>query len=142
MNSKRLTSVLRIRQIQERSARGELAACRRANRLAAQAEHRTWRLLDERVATPHQSQTAAATLADRAVVDAGMLAAETQHTTTETSAAEALVAADHWTVAARRVEGLERLAERTALTENEESARRASNEIDDLVLVRFAGGMA
>jgi flagellar biosynthesis chaperone FliJ len=50
------------------------------------------------------------------------------------------VAHEEWTVAARRVEALERLSERLIESEREESSRLQSNEIDDLVLARRGHG--
>lgn len=138
MNRSRLDAVLRIRQIQERSARGQVATTRDAHRNAAAAEARTWRMLDER-ATASVIDSVAALLGQHAVVRAGMLAAQTQETVTFAAADRVETAVAAWTVAARRVEGLERLTERTAEAERDESARRVANEIDDLVLVGFAG---
>jgi hypothetical protein len=144
MNRNRMASVLRIRQIQERSARGAVATARRRERDAIEAERTTWRLLDERstLAVRAPGRSAAVALAERMAIASGMLAAATQHTVSERSASEVVAATQHWTVAARRVEGLERLAERTRLVELEVAGRKAANEIDDLVLVRFAEQVA
>jgi flagellar biosynthesis chaperone FliJ len=142
MNRRRMASVLRVRQIQERSARGELAMTRRRLRSAEEAEQTTWRLLDERVASVHLARPVPAVLADRIAVEAGMLAADTQRTVIVRSVVDVQAAMEHWTVAARRVEGLERLAERSRVIELEEEGRRTANEIDDLVLVRFAEKVA
>jgi flagellar biosynthesis chaperone FliJ len=59
------------------------------------------------------------------------LRAETERTHESMDVAKA-----DWAIAARRVEALERLAERIAEAEKVESARLAANEIDDLVLAR------
>jgi hypothetical protein len=140
-SSKRLAAVLRIRQIQERGARGELAVQRRRHRLAEIAERRTWTDLDGRA-----SQTVGELLSTagpngivgaRLVADAGIRAADTQRDATQSAAADVVTAMDLWTVAARRVEGMERLAERIGTAEVEERQRLAANEIDDLVLARF-----
>jgi hypothetical protein len=140
--STRLGSVLRIRKLQERQARGELAVARMGHRSALIAEQRTWAMLDQRT---RAASGAGATgpagptglLGVRAVVEVGTRAAATQHVTTEQRAGEVVVSLDHWTVAARRVEGLERLAARIDAAEREEAQRKVANEIDDLVLARF-----
>lgn len=138
MNRTRLNAVLRIRQIQERAARGEVAMNRNVHRVAAAAEARTWQMLDDRAATAAVASVERL-LAERALVSAGMLAAEIQEIATVEAAEQVDAALSIWTLAARRVEGLERLAERNAEIEREDADRRIANEIDDLVLVGFAG---
>lgn len=143
-SSKRLAAVLRVRQIQERSARGQLAVRRRELRLAEIAEHRTWTDLDERagdaVGVGVATTGSASMIGGRLVIDAGLRAAGTQRTVTESAGTEVSGAMAHWTIAARRVEGMERLADRVAANEEEERQRLANNEIDDLVLARFGRG--
>ena len=140
-SSKRLAAVLRIRQIQERSARGKLAVERRRHRLAEDAEEQTWTQLDDRAAqsvgTTVSSVGPQSLVGGRLITDAALRAADRQHAETEQAAADVTAAMDHWTIAARRVEGMERLADRVATAEDEERQRVAANEIDDLVLARF-----
>ena len=139
MSTNRMSSVLRIRKLQERRARGELAVSRRDHRAAETAERRTWTLLDARLAaaaTSHGHGTISLR-ADRAVVEAGVLGAARQRGETAEAAAKVGAALDGWTIAARRVEGLERLSERLDLAAKAETDRLAANEIDDLVLARF-----
>ncbi len=138
MNRTRLNAVLRIRQIQERSARGHVAMSRNVHRQAVAAEARTWQMLDDRAAAAAVGSVDRL-LAERALVSAGMLAAETQEIVTVDAAERVDVAVSVWTLAARRVEGLERLAQRNVELEREDADRRVANEIDDLVLVGFAG---
>lgn len=138
--SNRMSSVLRIRKLQERRARGELAMSRRDYRAAETAERRTWTLLDARLAAAVSAglgDGAVSLRADRAVVDAGVLGAARQHGVTVAAAAQVEVAMEGWTIAARRVEGLERLSERLDAAAKAEADRLAANEIDDLVLARF-----
>jgi flagellar export protein FliJ len=136
VNQKRLAAVLRIRTLQERSARGELARSRRDHQYAVAVERRTWEMIDE-LAAPTARGVNSDHLAGRhAQVTAGLLStyplrAETERTHESMDAAKA-----DWTIAARRVEALDRLAERIAEAEKAESARLAGNEIDDLVLAR------
>ena len=130
MNRKRLEQVLRIREIQERGARGELARTTLRHRRARAVERRTWVQLD---AWPVQGPSLDG--AER-VRGAGLLAADTQRQVTEHAAGDEAVAREEWTVAARRVEALDRLAERLREAEAEEAERLQNNEIDDMVLAR------
>lgn len=130
MNRKRLEQVLRIREIQERGARGEMARTTQRHRRARTVERRTWDQLD---AWPVD---AGSLVALQSVRDAGMLAADTQHIVTVHAAEQEAGARAEWTVAARRVEALERLAERLREAESEEAERLQNNEIDDMVLAR------
>lgn len=143
MSANRMAAVLRIRKLQERRARGELAMRRVDHRTAEHAERRTWELLDARLAAAAAAATRlqpagpVSLRGERAVVDAGVLGAARQHLETAQAAERVAVAMDEWTVAARRVEGLERLSERLDALAREEEQRLAANEIDDLVLARF-----
>lgn len=139
MSANRMSSVLRIRKLQERRARGELAMSRRDHRAAEAAERRTWTMLDARLAAAAFGNAGGGVSlrADRAVVEAGVLGAARQHGETAEAAAKVVVAMDGWTIAARRVEGLERLSERLDDAAKAEADRLAANEIDDLVLARF-----
>lgn len=130
MNRKRLEQVLRIREIQERGARGELARTSLRHRRARAVERRTWDQLD---AWPAEGPTLDSL---ERVRGAGMLAADTQRAITERAAGEESTARGEWTVAARRVEALDRLAERLRESEAEEAERLQNNEIDDMVLAR------
>lgn len=133
MNRKRLQAVLRVRSLQERGARGELAVRRQAHQLAEQAEAHTWQRLET---IGVDGGTADHVQAMAAVRHAGALAAERQHETTEAAAEHARTARDEWVVAARRVEALERLGERLREADEAEDERKQILEIDDLVLAR------
>jgi len=137
MSRDRLSSVLRIRTIQERSARGELAMQRIHHRQAETAEWTTWTMLDGRAMPTASFLPALVVLGQRALVSASMGAAAVQHDATASALQQVHAAMDVWTIATRRVEGLERLADRLDSAENQESVRRAANEIDDRVLATF-----
>jgi flagellar export protein FliJ len=143
----RLAAVLRVRTIQERRARGVLAVSNREHRAAELEERGTWSALDARLRTrvAEGAPTGATLLAERAIVESGMLAADTQHHATERAAEAVAAAKAEWTIAARRVEGLQRLEERLEAEAAEERQRKAANELDDLVLAKFGrdpGGIA
>lgn len=134
--SRRLNGVLRVRQIQEKQARGALGMSRVRHRDAADAERETWTRLDD-LSQRALGETETLRLT-RMLTDAGMLAAETQNRVVVDASAAVDHALGEWTIAARRVEALDRLSERLAVVEAEERQRLAQNEIDDLVLARFA----
>ena len=134
MNQDRLAAVLRVRELQEQIARGELARTNEQLRRATDAEARTWARLDRPDAGGVVASQQLA--AQQAFRDAGTLAAGSQRLITDRAEEGVLVARDDWAVAARRVEGLERLAERTRAADALDDDRRRSNEIDDLVLAR------
>jgi hypothetical protein len=143
VNRERLAAVLRVRALQERGARGELSRRREAERAAQDAELHTWRSLQRSELAAVGGALGLGGLA--AVRGAGLLAAERQHELTVAAAEQSRSARDEWVVAARRVEGLERLGERLREADLEEEERRSLQEIDDLVLARrgrIPGGAA
>jgi flagellar export protein FliJ len=134
MSARRLAAVRRVRQLQEDAARGELARSNERLRQAAEAEQRTWRQLD---ASPESTSMPGRQLHGRwAVRAAGTLAAGTQQRVTEHAGSGVVTARDAWSVAARRVEALERLDERQRSEEAIELDRKRSVELDDMVLAR------
>lgn len=142
MNRKRLQAVLRVRSLQERGARGELARRSQAHQQACAAEEHTWQQLEQLTPT-----TIATTgngtndlVAMQLVRHAGTLAAQRQHVDSGAAGEQTIVARDAWTVAARRVEALERLGERLREATEAEDERLQILEIDDLVLARRGRG--
>lgn len=138
MNRKRLQAVLRVRSLQERGARGELARRSQAHQQASIAEAHTWQRLEEYTAsaTGHTDLVAL-----QLVRHAGSLAAQRQHDDTVAALDQTLVARDAWTAAARRVEALDRLGERLREVADAEDERLQILEIDDLVLARRGRGL-
>ncbi len=134
--SRRLNGVLRVRQIQEKQARGALGMSRVRHRAAVDAERETWVRLDD-LSLRALGESGSLPLI-RMLTDAGMLAAETQNRVVVDASAAVDRALGEWTIAARRVEALDRLSERLAVSEAEERQRLAQNEVEDLVLARFA----
>ena len=133
--------MLRVRALQEQthgaSSRAATNNCVRPH----DAEHAPGRrstALDAGVSLT--SQQLAAQQARRA---AGLLAASSQHLITGRAEDGVEIARDEWTVAARRVEALERLDERNRETPTPlEFERHRNNEIDDMVLARRGRGPA
>lgn len=133
MNRKRLQAVLRVRSLQERGARGELARRSQAHQRAVSAEQHTWERLDAASDAPVDAERLASISAVR---HAGLLAAEAQHRVSDETLADTVVARDEWTIAARRVEALDRLGTRLREADEAEDERKQILEIDDLVLAR------
>jgi flagellar export protein FliJ len=134
VNRARLQAVLRVRSLQERAARGELARRSQEHRRAAEAEEHTWQLLQQLAPSPDSPVSDLQAL--QAVRSAGTLAAVRQHGETDEAREHTVMARDEWTVAARRVEALDRLGERLLEAEEAEEERKQILEVDDLVLAR------
>lgn len=134
MNGRRLAAVLRVRELQERGARGELARANEQLRRAAATEQNTRAALDR--PTTQSAWSSQQLSARQAVRAAGALAADSQHLITRHAEVCVVEATEVWTVAARRVEALERLGERNREAQAIESERQRNNELDDMVLAR------
>jgi hypothetical protein len=137
VNRKRLQAVLRVRTLQERGARGELARRTQAHHQAQAAEAHTWELLRTVQASSGDALSLHTAVAVR---DAGTRAVERQHDTTESAREGVVGAREEWTIAARRVEALDRLGERLREADEAEAERLQILEIDDLVLARRGRG--
>jgi predicted NBD/HSP70 family sugar kinase len=137
MNAARVASILRVRRLQERQARGHLAAGHHVHAVAARNEHET-REHVRACADRHSTQPAAlpALLADREVIVSGLLAASGRRADTTRAAVEVATLTDAWTVTARRVDALERMDERIREIDRIELDRVERAEVDDLVSAR------
>jgi flagellar export protein FliJ len=136
MRRDRLDALMRVRDIQERRARGDLAMAHRRHRDAVEAEASTWRDLDTRTRRLSEATGADRFRGTRAVTEAGVLAARLQQEVALDAARQVARSEADWTTAARRVEALERLGSRLAEWEQAESDRRAAADVDDLVMAR------
>ena len=134
-SSARIASVLRIRRLQERRERAEVAARRRTHLSAADAETRAWTAVSDHERSP-VSGTAAALVARRAILAGGVGVAQRRGETTLIAAHDVDVQVATWSVAAQRVEGLERLEDKIRTAERAEREQREALELDDLVLAR------
>lgn len=143
MRRDRAQTVLRVRGIQERSARGALAAARAGHRRAIDDEATTWSRVDS-LGTLVAAQVTSTQLQQcRLMADAGSLAAHSLRDVTRTAAAGVDRARIAWAEAATRVEVLERLSQRLDEREAAETAHVAQITVEDLVLARrVAGGHA
>lgn len=137
MNERRIATVLRVRSLQERIARSDVARQRVALEHAQGAERAAWEQLDRH--SREAPATAGGFLAHRSMLDGGV--AEAHQARYHVAEADRRV--DHsiaaWQVEAQRLDGIERLAERVRAEASADLARRTANEIDDLVVMRHRG---
>lgn len=134
MNERRLATVLRVRALQERIARSEVARRRLVLDGERHAESTAWRDVRVRSAiAPHEASRFVShrRMLEGGVVDASRAAARTAAALTDVESAVAT-----WHVEARRLDGIERLADRVRIAAATEEQRRDGNEIDDLVVMR------
>lgn len=142
MTARRIGTVVRIRDLQERLARAEVARRQAEARAAVERERRSWALLVEREATLH-GYLEAGGLERRANTLGGALHAALRagsdtvaaHTATDAALAE-------WTAAARDHDGVERLAERLDEEARTAEDRRAAADLDELVVQRHGARTA
>lgn len=135
MSADRVAAVLRIRRLQERTERSAVAVRRNQHRSAEQLERSAWRAVGDRT-LGDEPVPAAHLSVHRTMLDNGIEIARQRGETTAVAAHALDVQVTRWAVAARRVEGLERLDERLRAAEQGERDRRTAIEIDDLVLAR------
>lgn len=135
MSAERIAAVLRIRRLQERRERSEVASRRLKHRAAEHAARVTWQSVTSR-SLDGAPLSAGRLATHRAVIDGGVAVAKHRDEAAIVAAHAVDVQLGTWSVAARRVEGLERLDERLRSSERAERERRAAVEIDDLVLAR------
>lgn len=137
--SRRIATVVRIRELQERLARAEVARRRAEAQTAAELERASWEALatrDEQLRTafpPGAFVARGSMLAGglNGALRAGDRRVDADHATQEAVA--------DWTVAARNHDGVERLADRIADEQRVEHDRRAAVELDELVVQRHGG---
>lgn len=138
MTARRIGTVVRIRDLQERLARAEVARRQAEARAAVEHERRTWALLAEREETLH-GHLDAGVLARRADTLGGGLHAALRaadDTVAAQSATDAALA--DWATATRDHDGVERLAARLADQADAAEQRRAAADLDELVVQRHA----
>lgn len=140
MNSKRLATVLRVREMHERIARAEVGRRQAARTAAISAERAAWDILSTAPKPTSGSGTMFASR--RQSFEAGIAEAQAHRT----SVAEAETRVDEsiaeWQIEAQKLDGIERLAERTRDEERAAAERAELVEIDDLVVSRWGRGVA
>lgn len=138
MSKGRLETVVRVRELQERIARGEVAREQRAARARQQDVVEASDAVASRADMYHTSPTAFA--AHRAMLDVGRRevgVAEQRH---ESAIAEVERSIEFWTAASRQLEGIQRLEQRLNEERRALEAQKAQAEIDDMVITRWKPG--
>lgn len=136
MKADRLAAVLRVRRIQERRARGELAASNAERRRAHDAECAARDAVAARGTNLSAAVSAAGLRAELAIVESGLLAVETRRGVTQHAAGLVVERTAEWSATARRVDAMERLERRVLELDRAERARVEQTELDDLAAER------
>jgi hypothetical protein len=137
----RIATVVRVRRLQERLARSEVARRRAELGIRAAREAALWSTVAERAPVPPGATSPGVLRAHRHLLAGGVAGA--RRAGDDVAAAQAAVdhAMEHWSSAAQRREGIERLAERVAEAQQAEQARLDNLELDDLVIARWNRGV-
>ena len=138
MSGRRMATVLRVRTLQERIARGEVGRRRGDLDAARRSEAAAWR--DVQARSRLAPSAAARFVGHRGMLGGGVAEATDLAVHTAAAARAVDVALDAWRVQAQRLDGIERLVERMRLAAAAEEARREANAVDDLVVMRHRGG--
>lgn len=137
MTARRLDTVLRIRSLQERLAKGEVMA-RRQEQQRCEAEAAAARsLVSERAVPAALTVSAANFRAHRSMLGAGTAQADRARAIAIGAREEVAVAVESWTLASQRLDGVERLDERATAEATAEQQRVEGVELDDLVVMRW-----
>jgi len=137
MNRRRIDTVLRIRGLQERRARGEVGRARQELAVRESNERHSRALVAERADNAPKHLDAAAFTAGRMILSSGMSHVEHHRGCVVVAHDDVDTAMDAWRVEAERLDGIERLAARFAELAREEEARLEAAAIDDLVIARW-----
>jgi hypothetical protein len=136
MKRAQLRTVMRIRELQERSTRGELAVARARHQAAVDDEEATWARVDAMGTLVRVEVSPTQLQQHRLVAEVGALAATRLRQVTLDAADAADEAKVRWVEAARRVEALERLSTRLEERERAEEAHLVQIELEDMVVAR------
>lgn len=134
MNERRIETVLRVRALRERIARAQVAQRRAALSERENEEAAAWAAVRSRSAT--DALGGARFVAHRVMLGAGVMAASAARDRVVAADGEVGSAMATWHDEARRLDGIERLAERIRTEARAESQRVDYREIDDLVVIR------
>ncbi|HWL43433.1 MAG TPA: hypothetical protein VNQ73_10855 [Ilumatobacter sp.] len=138
MGARRIDTVVRIRELQERLARAEVARCQAAARAAADHERDSWTRLAERDQALRSRFPAGGLSYRSATLAGGVTTALRAGVRTASATLATSEALGRWTIAARDHDGVERLAERLATEAREHEQRRDAANLDELVVQRHA----
>lgn len=137
MNERRIATVLRVRALHERIARGDVARSRRELASELSAEAAAWDLVRE--SSVGAMPSAGSFVAHRGMLRAGVTdATAAGHQVTE-ARHDVSAAITNWQDQARRRDGIERLLDRMYTEARAAEQRTESKELDDLVVMRRTG---
>ena len=137
MSGGRIATVVRVRRLQERLARAEVGRSRAE--LAARVGHEAalWSAVADRTTATPGTMSPDALRARRAMLAGGVSGARRAGLGVNVARTAVDGAMEHWSAAAQRREGIERLATRAAEALQAEQARLDGLELDDLVIARW-----
>ncbi len=138
MNRTRIDTVLRIRGLQERRARGEVGRTRQELSVRESDERRARALVADRADNSPTRLSGEAFFDRRMILRSGMDHAENHQVRVDIARDDVDISMVAWRREAERLDGIERLAARFAELAREEEARSAAAEIDDLVIGRWS----
>lgn len=144
MSVRRLDTVVRIRRLQERLASGQVAVERQRLGIAEEAERAAWLMVSARTpsAGSGPAMSADAFRCHRGLLTAGVNDAGSLRVVSREAGQRVDSAVATWQDARQRLDGIERLEQRLAVEQREESIRKDSVEMDDLVITRWNRGAA
>lgn len=134
MNRRRLATVVRVRELQERLARAEIARSRGVLEARRRAEEQAWSLVHS--GGPRQFD-ASMFVARRHVLAVAVSEARHEESGVRSALGDVDEAITTWRYEAQRLDGVERLAERVETEFETERLRRDIVELDDLVAGRW-----
>ncbi|MFZ4720535.1 MAG: hypothetical protein ACOYMR_13985 [Ilumatobacteraceae bacterium] len=136
MSERRVESLLRIRSLQERVARGAVARARYRASAASAAEQQIWASLQDASTDVAGTQEGAMFLAAQHNIQAGLSLARLRRSHAERRADELRSEMHAWEATAQRLEATERLSAREAEATAAMDLRRANHEMDEVAGVR------
>ena len=137
MSARRLDTVLRIRSLQERLAKGEVMARRVELQRCDDDAARARSLVAERSVPAASTVSAGNFVAHRSMLGAGSAQADRAGVIALGAREEVATAVELWTGASQRLDGVERLDERATADALAEQQRVDGVELDDLVVMRW-----
>jgi len=137
VSTRRLDTVLRIRSLQERLAKGEVMVRRLEQHRCEQEADRARSLVTERAVRVAPTVSATSFVAHRSMLGAGTAQADRARAVAFGAREEVATALESWTEASQRLDGVERLDERATANAFAEQQRVDGIELDDLVVMRW-----
>jgi hypothetical protein len=134
VTARRLDTVVRIRALQERLAKGEVMARRLEQQRCEDDASRAHQLVSDRARPPAAPTSAHRFLASRSMLGAGMATADRARRAADDARCEFDAAVESWTRASQRLEGVERLDERSI---EAAAAELEGLELDDHVVMTW-----